>query len=65
MTIAELRKKNKMKQIDLADKLGITRQYLCQIEKGKHKPSMNIIYEISKNLKITLKQAIKLFEKEK
>lgn len=65
MTLAELRKKNKIRQVDLAEKLGITRQYLCEIENGKHQPSMNVIYGISKNLKITLSQAIKLFEKEK
>ena len=48
--LTELRKIKGLTPQDLADKLGVTRQYIYMIEKGRAKPSEERIREIGKAL---------------
>lgn len=42
-----LRKFNNMKQKEASEKLGMSRSFLCEIETGKKKPSLELIYKYS------------------
>jgi putative transcriptional regulator len=44
------RVEKKMKQKDLAQKLGITQQYLCNIENGTVEPRRDLMIKIAKVL---------------
>lgn len=45
--LKSLRKFNRMTQAELAPKLEISRPYLCKIESGKKKPTLELIYKYS------------------
>jgi transcriptional regulator with XRE-family HTH domain len=45
--LKSLRKFNRMTQEELSSKLGISRSYLCEIEKGKKNPTLELIYKYS------------------
>ena len=45
--LKSLRKFNRMTQKELAPKLEISRPYLCEIESGKKKPTLELIYKYS------------------
>lgn len=49
--IRELRKKLKMTQEELAAKVGVTRQTINSLEKGKYNPSLELAHKIKKALK--------------
>ena len=49
--IALFRKKIKMTQQELADKVGVTRQTIISLEKGRYNPSLELAYKITKVLK--------------
>lgn len=51
--IAKRRKQVKIKQNTLADQLGISNNYLSSIERGKEKPSLEILIKICNALGIT------------
>ena len=46
--LKSLRKFSRMTQEELSPKLGISRAYLCGIETGKKKPTLELIYKYSK-----------------
>ncbi len=46
--IKELRKKKKITQEELADKLKVTRQTINAIEQGKYSPSLELAFSISR-----------------
>lgn len=45
--IKELRKNKKLRQEDLADKLGVTRQTIIAIENNKYDPTLELAMKIS------------------
>ncbi len=49
--ITQLRKKLKLTQQELADKVGVTRQTIIALEQGRYNPSLELAYKISKTLK--------------
>jgi putative transcriptional regulator len=49
--ITELRKKLKITQQELANKVDVTRQTIISLEQGKYNPSLELAYRISKVLK--------------
>jgi len=49
--ITELRKKNKVTQQGLADKVNVTRQTIISLEFGRYNPSLELAYKITKALK--------------
>ena len=46
--IRELREKNGLTQEVLADKVGVTRQTILFLEKGKYNPSLRLAYKIAR-----------------
>ncbi len=42
-----IRKFNRMTQEQVSDKLNLSRSYLCEIENGKKKPTLELIYKYS------------------
>lgn len=49
--ITEFRKKLKMTQQDLADKVTVTRQTIISLEQGRYNPSLELANKITKALK--------------
>jgi DNA-binding XRE family transcriptional regulator len=54
--IKELRARYNLTQDDLADKVGVTRQTLLYLEKGKYNPSLVLAYKVAKALHSTIEE---------
>jgi putative transcriptional regulator len=54
--IRELRAKYGMTQEDLARKVGVRRETILFLEKGKYNPSLKLAHDISKTLKTTIEE---------
>ena len=52
--LQELMKKKHIKQADLAEKVGVSRQTISAIEKGDYNPTINLCIRICKVLERTL-----------
>ncbi len=52
--IKELRARDNLTQVDLAQIVGVRRETIVFLEKGKYNPSLKLAYDISKvfNMKI-------------
>lgn len=48
-----------MSQKELAEKSGITQSFLCDIEQGRSKPSIDVAIKLAKVLKV---KDVKFFE---
>ena len=59
MNIREKREELGLSQKELAEKSGITQSFLCDIEQGRSKPSIDVAIKLSKVLKV---KDIKFFE---
>ena len=46
--IKELRARDSLTQIQLAQKVGVRRETIVFLEKGKYNPSLKLAYDISK-----------------
>ena len=57
--IAECRKKKKMTQQELADKLGITDKAISKWENGRCMPDISILEPLTEELGITINELIK------
>lgn len=60
--IKELRARYDLTQEDLAKKVGVRRETILYLEKGKYNPSLQLAHEISKALKTTIEDLF-VFEK--
>ncbi len=49
--ITELRKKLKLTQEELANKVDVTRQTIISLEQGRYNPSLELAWRITKALK--------------
>lgn len=49
--IANIRKKKNLQQKELAEIVGIGNDWLCDIENGKGKPSLDLLYKLAAALK--------------
>lgn len=49
--IKEIRKKLKITQEELANKVEVTRQTIISMESGKYNPSLELAWKITKTLK--------------
>ncbi|PSB02806.1 helix-turn-helix domain-containing protein [Merismopedia glauca] len=56
--VVKYRTKAKISQEELADRAGIHRTYVSQIERGLKSPTLSILFEISKSLDITASSLI-------
>ena len=61
--IKELRARYDLTQEDLAKKVGVRRETILFIEKGKYNPSLKLAYDIAKELKTTIEELF-IFENE-
>jgi DNA-binding XRE family transcriptional regulator len=61
--IKELRARYDMTQDDLARQVGVRRETILYLEKGKYNPSLMLAYQIAKALKTTIDDLF-IFEEE-
>ena len=61
--IKELRARYDLTQEDLAKKIGVRRETILFIEKGKYNPSLKLAHDIAKALQTTIDELF-LFEDE-
>ncbi|UOB16504.1 helix-turn-helix transcriptional regulator [Abyssalbus ytuae] len=54
--IKELRARENLTQIDLAQKVGVRRETIVFLEKGKYNPSLKLAYDISKVFKMRIEE---------
>lgn len=61
--IQELRKANKISQAELADKMGVTRQTIISLEKGRYNASLELAFKIAKYFGKTIEEVF-IFEED-
>ena len=61
--IQELRKAGKIRQEDLAEAVGVTRQTIISLENGKDNASLQLAHKIAKYFHLTIEEVF-LFEEE-
>ena len=54
--IQELRKANKISQADLADEMGVTRQTIISLEKGRYNASLELAFKIARYFGKTIEE---------
>ena len=60
--IKELRARYNMTQDELADKVGVTRQTMLYLEKGKYNPSLVLAYKVAKALNSSIEEVFVIEE---
>ncbi len=60
--IKEFRKKKKLRQEDLAEKLSVTRQTIIAVENDKYNPSLELAMKMAKFLETTVEELFELEE---
>ena len=61
--IQELRKDQKVTQMDLADSVGVTRQTIISLENGRYKASLVLAHKIAQFFGVTIED-IFIFDQE-
>ena len=61
--IKELRARHNLTQEDLAKKVGVRRETILYMEKGKYNPSLKLAHEVAKALETTINDLF-LFDEE-
>ena len=61
--IQELRKANKISQADLADEMGVTRQTIISLEKGRYNASWELAFKIARYFGKTIEEVF-IFEED-
>ena len=54
--IKELRARNDLTQDELAEIVGVTRQTMLYLEKGKYNPSLLLAHKVAKALKASIQE---------
>ena len=54
--IRELRARDNLTQSDLARKVGVRRETIVFLEKGKYNPSLKLAYDISRVFNLTIEE---------
>lgn len=54
--LAELRNEKGWSQADLAEQLGVSRQTINSLERGKYDPSLPLAFKISKLFELPIEQ---------
>ena len=60
--IKELRARYDITQEELAEKVGVTRQTMLYLEKGKYNPSLLLAYRVARALKSTIEDVFVIEE---
>lgn len=63
--IKELRARYDMTQDELAEMVGVTRQTMLYLEKGKYNPSLVLAYKVAKALKSSIEEVFTIEDYEK
>jgi len=58
--IRELRAKSRLTQEDLARKVGVRRETIVFLEKGKYNPSLELAYDISRTFGLKIEEVFLL-----
>lgn len=61
--IQELRKANKISQAELADEMGVTRQTIISLEKGRYNASLELALKIARYFGKTIEEVF-IFEED-
>ena len=61
--IQELRKANKISQAELADEMGVTRQTIILLEKGRYDASLELAFKIARYFGKTIEEVF-IFEED-
>ena len=61
--IQELRKANKISLAELADEMGVTRQTIISLEKGRYNASLELAFKIARYFGKTIEEVF-LFEED-
>ena len=61
--IQELRKANKISQAELADEMGVTRQTIISLEKGRYNASLELAFKIARYFGKTI-EGVFIFEED-
>ncbi|MDU4790153.1 MAG: helix-turn-helix transcriptional regulator [Streptococcus sp.] len=61
--IQELRKANKISQAELADEMGVTRQTIISLEKGRYNASLELAFKIARYFGKTIEEVC-IFEED-
>ena len=61
--VEELRKEKQEKEEDLANSVGVSRQTIISIEKGKYNPSILLAFKIAKHFNKTIEEVF-IYEEE-
>lgn len=61
--IQELRKANKISQAELADEMGVARQTIISLEKGRYNASLELAFKIARYFGKTIEEVF-LFEED-
>ena len=61
--IQELRKANKISQAELADEMGVTRQTIILLEKGRYNASLELSFKIARYFGKTIEEVF-IFEED-
>jgi len=59
MKLRTLRRDRFMTQEDLADKAGVTREYIARLEAGRYDPSLSTLEKLAKALKVDIAKLLK------
>ena len=62
--IKELRARENLTQLELAKLVGVRRETIVFLEKGKYNPSLKLAYDISKVFKLKIEEVF-IFERDK
>lgn len=54
----QLRAEREMSQADLAEKAGLSREYIARLETGHHDPSLSVLVKLAKALKVKLAELL-------
>jgi len=54
--IRELRARDNLTQMDLARKVGVRRETIVFLEKGKYNPSLKLAYDIAQVFNLTIEE---------
>ncbi len=54
--VRELRTAGDLRQEDLAERVGVSRQTIISIEKGRYNPSLELAWRLSKALGTTIEE---------
>ena len=58
--IRELRARDQLTQMDLARKVGVRRETIVFLEKGKYNPSLQLAHNIAKTFDLTIEEVFLL-----